>query len=92
MSSVFSVFVKFFWKLNSKPGSVPGTGWKSIWDPSLSMYGSVSEVMTSLNTMVESEKQLNLNVTNMYVIVNQTINDIPGAFCNSDWFNPTSPC
>jgi hypothetical protein len=70
VSSVFSVFVKFFWKLNSKPGSVPGTGWKSIWVPSLSMYGSVSEVMTSLNTMVESEKQLNLNVTNMYVIVN----------------------
>ena len=70
MSSVVSLFVIIFWKLNSKPGSVPGTGWKSIWDPSLSMYGSVSEVMTSLNTMVESEKQLNLNVTNMYVIVN----------------------
>ena len=70
VSSVVSLFVIFFWKLNSKPGSVPGTGWKSIWVPSLSMYGSVSEVMTSLNTMVESEKQLNLNVTNMYVIVN----------------------
>ena len=70
-SSKFSRrFVIFFWKLNSKPVSVPGTGWKSIWDPSLSMYGSVSEVVTSLNTMVESEKQLNLNVTNMYVIVN----------------------
>ena len=70
MSSVISLFVIFFRKVNSKPGSVPGTGWKSIWDPSLSMYGSVSEVVTSLNTMVESEKQLNLNVTNMYVIVN----------------------